>query len=107
MDRVQAWRARGRIPVAVDSTASLLEVALVESVPGARSAQELRGLYSMVVIRAINGEGTECAATRRYACLSICLPAQVRFGFFPSNTTIGRLPQAWWRASRPNSTPSR
>lgn len=26
VDRVQAWRARGRIPVAVDSTASLLEV---------------------------------------------------------------------------------
>ena len=26
VDRVQAWRARGRIPVAVDATAALLEV---------------------------------------------------------------------------------
>jgi len=54
--RVKAWRARGRLPVAVDATASLLEVALLESgMGGNRSALELRNLYSMVIIRAING----------------------------------------------------
>jgi len=54
--RVKAWRARGRLPVAVDATASLLEVALLESgMGGDRSALELRNLYSMVIIRAING----------------------------------------------------
>ncbi len=57
--RVKAWRARGRLPVAVDATASLLEVALLEAGTanggGARSALELRSLYSMVIVRAING----------------------------------------------------
>jgi len=33
-----------------------MQVALLESAPGSRSAQELRAMYSMVVIRSINGE---------------------------------------------------
>lgn len=54
--RVKAWRARGRLPVAIDATASLLEVALLESgLNGSRSALELRNLYGMVITRAING----------------------------------------------------
>jgi len=58
--RVETWRARGRLPVAVDMTASFVEIMLndPECNPDAkspRSEHELRLMYSMAVIRLVNG----------------------------------------------------
>jgi hypothetical protein len=48
VDRVQAWRARGRIPVAVDATAALLEVG---SVGNGWRLMVMRALCSIHVVR--------------------------------------------------------
>ncbi|EWM24302.1 las1-like family expressed [Nannochloropsis gaditana] len=68
--RVKAWRARGRLPVAVDATAAILEVGLLDVHPNStnsvRSPTELRYLYSMVLVRAINGLVEGCQ-TKFYA----------------------------------------
>eukprot|EP01051_Picozoa_sp_SAG22_P022030 SAG22_NODE_5112_length_1083_cov_1.786585_1_plen_258_part_01 len=50
--RVGTWRSRGRLPVAVQTTAALFEIRLAE---GSRSPLELRMLYSMAMVRMVNG----------------------------------------------------
>ena len=56
LEAVALWRARGRLPHAIDSTASLIEVVLWDSDSSSfRSVNELRLQYSMVIIRAVNG----------------------------------------------------
>lgn len=58
--RVNAWRSRGRLPVAVEIVGSLVEVMLNDphfncATLTPRSENELRLVYSMLVVRAING----------------------------------------------------
>lgn len=69
LDRVAAWRARGRVPLGVDSTSCLVEAQLrdraasaaVAGAPGAApsfagsSESELRLQYAMAVVRMVNG----------------------------------------------------
>ena len=50
--RIATWRSRGRVPIAVQATAALFEIRLAES---ARSPTELRMLYSMAMVRMVNG----------------------------------------------------
>lgn len=58
--RVQTWRTRGKLPVAVDVTASFIEVMLNDpaqnlSTTSPRGEHELQLLYGMCVVRLING----------------------------------------------------
>eukprot|EP00929_Paragymnodinium_shiwhaense_P065697 TRINITY_DN32912_c0_g4_i1.p1 TRINITY_DN32912_c0_g4~~TRINITY_DN32912_c0_g4_i1.p1 ORF type:complete len:629 (-),score=182.20 TRINITY_DN32912_c0_g4_i1:147-2033(-) len=58
--RIQTWRSRGRLPVAVDMTGSFVEIMLNdpefnEESRAPRSEHELQLLYSMAVIRLVNG----------------------------------------------------
>ncbi|CAK0869989.1 unnamed protein product [Prorocentrum cordatum] len=58
--RVQTWRTRGKLPVAVDLTGSFVEIMLNDPAqnPGTtspRSEHELQLLYSMAVVRLVNG----------------------------------------------------
>lgn len=58
--RVQTWRSRARLPVAVDVTASFVEAMLHDpelntSTATPRSDHELQMLYSMCIIRLVNG----------------------------------------------------
>lgn len=59
VQRVATWRTRGRLPVAVDSTASFVEIMLNDPGLGAsktpRSEHELQLMYSMAVVRLVNG----------------------------------------------------
>ncbi|GAQ78540.1 hypothetical protein KFL_000140610 [Klebsormidium nitens] len=60
LNRVAAWRYRGRVPVAVESTAELVEIRLRDSSLGCHPAaalpeQSLRCLYAMSLVRFING----------------------------------------------------
>lgn len=56
LDLVEMWKTRGRVPHAVESTAQLLEIQLLDGCEGAqRSETELRLQYSLAVIRAVNG----------------------------------------------------
>ncbi|GJJ75938.1 ribosomal biogenesis protein LAS1 [Entomortierella parvispora] len=52
--RVKAWEARGKLPHAIDSTASFMQV-VIRDWTGTLSDQELRLMYSMVFIRFVNG----------------------------------------------------
>ncbi|TPX54238.1 hypothetical protein PhCBS80983_g05990 [Powellomyces hirtus] len=58
--RVKAWTSRGKVPHAVDSTASLVEVWLRDGCGGAYgpppvSEHEIRLMYTMAFIRFVNG----------------------------------------------------
>lgn len=58
--RVQTWRTRAKLPVAVDLTASLVEVMLNDSeitpsTRAPRSDHELQLLYAMCMVRLVNG----------------------------------------------------
>lgn len=58
--RVQAWRTRGRLPIAVDLTGSFVEVMLNDPVlnpqtTAPRSNHELQLMYAMTVVRLVNG----------------------------------------------------
>jgi len=58
--RVETWRSRSRLPVAVDVTASFIEIMLNDvsfnpSTASPRSDHELRLMYAMDVIRLVNG----------------------------------------------------
>eukprot|EP00775_Hariotina_reticulata_P008867 gene8867-9046_t len=67
IQRVEAWRARGRLPLGVDITASLLETALCDSSfwgsaaasaavgTSAISQQQTRLQYSATIVRMVNG----------------------------------------------------
>ncbi|KAJ2157261.1 rRNA-processing protein las1 [Coemansia sp. RSA 552] len=52
---VKAWRARGRVPAAIDATANLVEVAVAdrERRPG-MAVNQLRHMYSMALVRFVN-----------------------------------------------------
>ncbi|KAG0046067.1 rRNA-processing protein las1 [Gryganskiella cystojenkinii] len=52
--RVKAWEARGKLPHAIDSTASFVQV-VSRDWTGMLTDQELRLMYSMVFIRFVNG----------------------------------------------------
>eukprot|EP00928_Gymnodinium_smaydae_P048426 TRINITY_DN32378_c0_g1_i1.p1 TRINITY_DN32378_c0_g1~~TRINITY_DN32378_c0_g1_i1.p1 ORF type:complete len:607 (+),score=85.09 TRINITY_DN32378_c0_g1_i1:33-1823(+) len=58
--RVQTWRTRGRLPVAIDVTGSFVEIMLCDpefnpEVQTARGEHELQLMYSMANIRLVNG----------------------------------------------------
>ncbi|KAJ3207312.1 Ribosomal biogenesis protein las1l [Dinochytrium kinnereticum] len=57
--KVKAWNSRGKLPLAIDSTASFAEVWLRDGLGGALpsgvSEHELRLMYTMVFIRFVNG----------------------------------------------------
>eukprot|EP00904_Undaria_pinnatifida_P007944 jgi/Undpi1/427/HiC_scaffold_1.g00423.m1 len=62
VQHVAAWRSRERVPHAVETTSQLVEVRLNDAAPlgggvagPSRSEEELRLVYSAVIIRAING----------------------------------------------------
>ena len=60
MERVTMWRARGHVPLAVETTSSLVEVELMDARPAgvdsvAASDQALRLMYAMVITRLVNG----------------------------------------------------
>lgn len=60
VSRVQTWRTRAKLPVAVDITASFVEVMLNDpemtpSTQAPRSEHELQLLYAMCVVRLVNG----------------------------------------------------
>ena len=58
LEIVALWRMRGRLPLSVDCTANLAELKLRDiHIPGIRvhSVNELKLLYSAVVVRAVNG----------------------------------------------------
>ena len=55
VDIVAMWRLRGRIPLAIDCSAQLIEILLKDTTETNRSEIELRLLYSMGIIRSING----------------------------------------------------
>ncbi|PRW60793.1 Las1 family [Chlorella sorokiniana] len=66
LERVAAWRARGRVPLGVDSTACLVEAQQRDAATSAAAAQqqqqaatasesELRLQYAMAVVRMVNG----------------------------------------------------
>lgn len=51
--QVQAWRARGRVPLSVDVTACLIEAQLRDAVAGHASSALVRNLYSLPIIRCV------------------------------------------------------
>jgi hypothetical protein len=54
LDRVSAWHCRGDVPVAVESTADLSRVVSADR-EGVRPDRELRLLYSLGMVRFVNG----------------------------------------------------
>ena len=54
LDAIALWRLRGRLPHAIDITASLVEVIIQDS-HRPRSEHELRMQYSIIIVRAVNG----------------------------------------------------
>ena len=62
LQRVASWRVRGRVPLAIDATAQLLEVVLQDAGAGGAgggvyrlSESMLQHNYAVVVLRAVNG----------------------------------------------------
>lgn len=65
VDVIAMWRERGRLPHSIDATAALTDVFLqdistgaaqtVQEITEVRSDSALRNLYSMAIIRAVNG----------------------------------------------------
>eukprot|EP00927_Polykrikos_kofoidii_P018193 TRINITY_DN18387_c0_g1_i2.p1 TRINITY_DN18387_c0_g1~~TRINITY_DN18387_c0_g1_i2.p1 ORF type:complete len:663 (+),score=130.71 TRINITY_DN18387_c0_g1_i2:112-1989(+) len=58
--RVQTWRTRGRLPIAIDLTGSFVEImlndpALNPTTTAPRGEHELQLMYSMAVVRLVNG----------------------------------------------------
>lgn len=52
----EVWRARGQLPLAVDATAALTELALlIEDAPHAASEHAVRLMYAMTITRLVNG----------------------------------------------------
>ena len=52
---VERWRSRMRVPVAVDATASLAEVAMSDAGAGGPSEHALCMMYAMTITRMVNG----------------------------------------------------
>jgi len=61
VERVAMWRNRGHVPLAVETTSSLVELELMDATPAnveqpvAPSDQAVRLMYAMVIIRLVNG----------------------------------------------------
>lgn len=55
VQRVAAWRSRGRLPVSVETTACLVEIWLSERGAQPPSEVQLRLSYSMALLRMVNG----------------------------------------------------
>ncbi|KAI7884058.1 Las1-domain-containing protein [Lichtheimia hyalospora FSU 10163] len=55
VDRVAAWISRGCVPVAVECTATLIQLRLRDRGHTILSQRELRHLYSIALIRLVNG----------------------------------------------------
>ena len=55
VQRVAAWRSRGRLPVSVETTACLVEIWLSERGTQPPSEVQLRLAYSMALLRMVNG----------------------------------------------------
>ena len=59
--RIAVWRLRGKLPLAIESTARIVELQLQDSdwnlngAQGIRSVEELRMSYALIVIRTVNG----------------------------------------------------
>ncbi|ELR19442.1 Las1 family protein [Acanthamoeba castellanii str. Neff] len=53
--RIRAWRARAPLPLAIEATAALLETHAMDTFPPTRTTNELRLLYSMAIVRMVNG----------------------------------------------------
>ncbi|KAJ1724017.1 rRNA-processing protein las1 [Coemansia erecta] len=51
---VKAWRSRARIPVAIEATAGLVEMAVADEEAKGVTTNQLRHLYSMAMIRFVN-----------------------------------------------------
>ncbi|KAJ1843314.1 rRNA-processing protein las1, partial [Coemansia sp. RSA 2703] len=51
---VKAWRSRARIPVAIEATASLVEMTVADEESKGVTTNHLRHLYSMAMIRFVN-----------------------------------------------------
>ena len=71
--RVRAWQSRGKVPHAVEATASLAEVALARGAGAAPSEHAQRLMLSMAVVRLVNGisdamQQSKCAPARAPAC---------------------------------------
>ncbi|CAJ1424278.1 unnamed protein product [Effrenium voratum] len=71
--RVETWRTRSRLPVAVDVTASFVEIMLNDAYLNSdtchpRSDHELRLMYAMAVVRLVNGI-VDVAQTKRSTIL--------------------------------------
>ncbi|KAF9975608.1 rRNA-processing protein las1 [Actinomortierella ambigua] len=77
MRRVKAWEARGKLPHAIDSTMAFVQV-ILRDWSGVCSDQDLRAMYSMVIIRFVNGyvDGFQTAKTAK----SIAYLAQEKIG---------------------------
>ena len=54
LEAIDLWRLRGRLPHAIDITASLVETIIQDS-RNNRSEHEMRMLYGIVVVRTVNG----------------------------------------------------
>ena len=77
----ELWRARGHIPLAVDVTAALTELALMpETMPSGPSEHTVRLAYAMAITRLVNGvvdplqQGARAASVLRLA-QTVGLPA--------------------------------
>ena len=69
--RVATWRSRGRLPLAVEATASLVEAGLAESAEGGVvSEHALQLQLAMVITRFVNGVPTAVFAFAPFSRIS-------------------------------------
>lgn len=80
VQRVAAWRSRGRLPVSVESTACLVEIWLSERAPQPPSEVQLRLAYSMALLRMVNGI---CDPSQRGKAVGSVLTLSRRLGLPP------------------------
>lgn len=57
--RIELWHIRGRNPIAVESTATLLS-ALIHDIESTSASTEIRLSYAMALVRFINGMADQC-----------------------------------------------
>ena len=80
VQRVAAWRSRGRLPGSVESTACLVEIWLSERAPQPPSEVQLRLAYSMALLRMVNGI---CDPSQRGKAAGSVLTLSRRLGLPP------------------------
>ena len=74
--RVNAWRSREKLPLSIEATASLVELQLNE--PKGRSETELRLMFSMAILRFVNG--TYVCTHVLVLSLSVAFHFELHFG---------------------------